>query len=354
MGSLRSKERRLWTSGVDQRPALPVVAATDSSHHRPARMVSPPLWPHSTKRFETLLQGLLHSKIQARLGSVKRLGAKTWGVPGAVSMLDGRSSVPAEVLEHLGPVPERIDGWGGSAVLRGRGRVAKVGPSARRNAVVLSLDLPLRRPQLLDYGADWVVMEDVPDHEAPWTPAELMTLLPDLAALHAVTVDPLIGSPLDEPLLTWSLRVGAFGNLSVPLPKALRSVLEDPTPLLQVLTAGPRVLLHTDPYRANIRRPSPGERVWIDWDDAVLGPPALDLAAWLLEGPWFLGRIIDREEARAEYGEEVDDVQLDAAVLLITLTQDLVSLRKSKGPALVGALIDERMECLARLGVDIV
>ena len=263
------------------------------------------------------------------------------------------SSVPTEVLEHLGPVPERIDGCGGSAVLRGRGRVAKVGPSASRNAAVLSLDLPLRRPQLLDHGPDWVVMEDVPDHEAPWTPAELMTLLPDLATLHAVTVDPLIGSPLDEPLLAWSRRVRAFGNLSVPLPKPLRSVLEDPTPLLQVLTAGPRVLLHTDPYRANIRRPSPGERVWIDWDDAVLGPPALDVAAWLLEGPWFLGRTIDREEARAAYGEKVDDIQLDAAVLLITLTQDLVSLTESKGPAVVGAFIDERMECLARLGGDV-
>ena len=72
-----------------------------------------------------------------------------------------------------------------------------------------------------------------------------------------------------------------------------------------------------------------------------------------LEGSWFLGRTINREEARAAYRKEVDDNQLDAAVLLITPRQDLVSLRKSKGSAVVGAFIDDRMECLARLGGEI-
>jgi hypothetical protein len=168
-------------------------------------------------------------------------------------------------------------------------------------------------------------MEDVPDHGGQWEVSELMTLLADLAALHAAPVERLIGSPLDEPLVTWFRRVGAFGNLSVPLPEPLRAVLDDPTPLLDVLTAAPRRLLHTDPYRRNIRRPSPDVRVWVDWDDAVLGPPALDVAAWLLDGPWYLGRGIDRDQTRAAYGRRVDDIELDAAVLLITLTQDLVS-----------------------------
>ena len=216
---------------------------------------------------------------------------------------------------------------------------------------MLALDLPVRRPKLVDHGTDWVVMEDVPDHDAPWTPTELMTILADLSSLHAAPVDALMASPLDESLTAWSRRVSAYGNVSVPLPQPLRSVLGNPSPLLDVLAAGPRVLLHTDPYRANIRRPSPGERVWIDWDDAVLGPPALDVAAWLLDGPWCFGRNLDRDEARGAYGQEVDDNQLDAAVVLITLTQDLVSLREERGQAVVDAFVDDRMDCLARLGL---
>lgn len=263
----------------------------------------------------------------------------------------GGVPVPVQVLDHLGPAPEFLEGWGGSVVLRGRGCIAKVGPAARRNAVALSLDLPLRRPALLDEGSGWVVMEDVPDHGGRWDAAELMTLVADLAALHTFPVEGLIGSPFDESLLSWSQRVSAFGNLAVPLPEPLRGVLEDPAPLLDVLTVGPRRLLHTDPYRRNVRRPSPKVRVWIDWDDAVLGPPALDLAAWQLEGPWFLGHTIDRERTRAAYGRIIDDAEFDAAVVLVTLTQDLESLCESKGPEVLAAFIDERMECLARLGV---
>lgn len=217
--------------------------------------------------------------------------------------------------------------------------------------MVLALDLPVRRPKLVDHGADWVVMEDVPDHEAPWTPTELMTILADLSALHAAPVDALMGSPLDESLTAWSRCVRTYGNVSVPLPQSLRTVLENPTPLLDVLAAGPRVLLHTDLYRANIRRPSPGERVWIDWDDALLGPPALDVAAWLLDGPWFFGRTLDRDNVCAAYGQEIDDNQLDAAVVLITLTQDLVSLGEERGQAVADAFVDDRMDCLARLGL---
>jgi hypothetical protein len=259
-------------------------------------------------------------------------------------------TLPQEVLSYVGDEPEHLVGWGGGAVVRGHGVVAKVGPTAERNAFVLSLDLPVELPVLIDHGRGWVVMEDVPDHGDPWTPAELWTMVPDLAALHRAAVAPMMGSPLDEPLAVWIERVAAFGNLAVPMPSTLRAVLDKPGPLLEILSTSPRQLVHSDPDRRTIRRPSSGRRVWIDWDDAVFGPPALDLAAWLLEGPWYLGQRIDRDELGVAYHGDIDESHLDAAILLISRTQDLASLAQ-KGSEALNAFVDERMECVERLGL---
>jgi hypothetical protein len=271
----------------------------------------------------------------------------------------GPRALPGEVLDLLGDAPERITRFGPAEVLRGRGLVAKVGPTAARNALVLGSHLPLSRPALVAAGPDWVVMEEVADHGGDWDEAQVFDLVGDLAVLHSAEVGALVGSELDEPLVAWWRRVSAYGNLDVGLPRSFLAVLAEPRTVFDVLADARPRLVHTDPYRRNIRRPAPGERVWIDWDDALLGPPALDLAAWMLDGHWFLGRTIDPEEVLESYQRhEVDgtpaitSAELDAALVLVTVTQDLPSLRDERGEAALARFVDERQNALVRLGLS--
>jgi thiamine kinase-like enzyme len=123
-----------------------------------------------------------------------------------------------------------------------------------------------------------------------------------------------------------------------------------------VLEQAPRTLVHTDPYPRNILQPEAGVRVWIDWEDALFGPAALDLAAWLLEGPWSLGRSLDRTAALDVYCaarvQPVDRRQLertlDAAVIASTLGQNLTALAR-ESPDGLRVLVDERVAALDRL-----
>jgi hypothetical protein len=265
------------------------------------------------------------------------------------------TALPAPVRDLVGADHERLVTWGPNLVVRGAGLVGKVGPSAARSAVVLSMDLPVATPRLVAHGPGWVVMEDVADHGEPWDEAGVFQLLADLSLLHAFDHSALVGSPLDEPLSTWWRRVSRHGNLDVPMPTALRRVALDPAPLFEVLDRAPRRLVHADPYRHNVRRPSQGQRVWIDWDDALLAPAELDVAAWMLEGHWFLGRRISFDEVRATYRPQPaapppDEARLAAALLLVTATQDLVSLRDDEGEAALTRFLDERLDALDRLG----
>jgi hypothetical protein len=292
------------------------------------------------------------------------------------------------VVELLGEAPEQLATRGPNLVLRGGALVAKLGPAAARPAAALSLHLPLATPRLVDHGPGWLVTEEVPDHGGAWNETAVFELVGDLAELHAFDPAPLVGSALDEPLTAWWRRVGHNGNLAVALPAPLRRVLDDPTPLFELLRAAPRRLVHGDPYRHNVRRPTPGQRVWIDWDDALLGPPELDVAAWMLEGHWFLGRRVTFDEVRAAYRASpptdrapaagdgapaagdgalaagdgapaagdgapapLDDARLAAAILLVTASQDLVALREEEGEQALGRFVAERLDALDHLGL---
>jgi hypothetical protein len=266
--------------------------------------------------------------------------------------------VPAAVLDLLGPAPQRLRGHGAAVVLAGNGLIAKIGPGAPREAFVLGLSLPVATPSLVAQADRWVVTEEVTDAGDPWSESDLFVLLDDLAALHDAFVDRadiLSNSPLDVPLPVYLDHLSGYGDLE-GLPPSVRHVIEEPGPILDVLTTASRTLVHGDPYRRNVRRPSHGGRVWIDWEDAVWSAAELDLAAWLFDGPWHLGRRIDRDRAVKRYLEgrsHVDpegfEQRLDAAILLMTVSQDLASLRRTKGRAALEAFVNERLEAIARL-----
>lgn len=269
--------------------------------------------------------------------------------------------VPDEVAVFVGPRPERLAGYGSCSVWRGAGLVAKIGPGAAREAHVLSGRVgavPLRTPELVAEGDGWVVMRDVGTDDRPWDERALMGLLGDLAALHDCFAGadatiagplPLGGRPLIEHHATYGVRE------RVALPAALAELLDDPEPLLAILEAEPATLVHGDAYPGNVVRTARSHRVWIDWEDALIGPAAIDLAAFCGSGPWILGRSLDRDRVLATYHAKrrhaVASLErsFDAAVIVWTVSQNLDALRDERGSSAFEAFIQERVDALRRL-----
>jgi hypothetical protein len=269
--------------------------------------------------------------------------------------------LPAEVALHLGPAPERLVGDGSCTVWRGNGLVAKVGAGAASEAHVLSGrlgSLPIATPTLVDEGRDWVVMSEVANDATTWSEDDLGALLVDLAALHDRfdAIDPSVAGPLPTGARRVAERLRAYGRRErVELPASLIAVLDNPEPLFPLLDREPRTLVHGDAYPGNVLRPTASTRVWIDWEDAVVGAAVLDLAAFFGNGPWLLGRSLPRNEWLAVYRDALVthrpnlEQSLDAAVLVWTLSQNLDALSEERGAEAFDAFIAERMAALERL-----
>jgi phosphotransferase family enzyme len=204
-------------------------------------------------------------------------------LPGAVTALLG-----ADVVDHAGA--------GACRVVSGGGLVAKVGPPdvVAREASMLATPLPLSVPVLVDAGPGWLVMAAEDDDGSPWEEPALRAALSDLAGLHDAfqsfsleDAEAFLRRPFSpegaEALLA------PIRRLSLPLPEALADLLDDPTPIVAAAEAEPATLLHGDPWPGNILRPASGQRVWVDWELASLGPAAADVASWLGQTPWHTG-----------------------------------------------------------------
>lgn len=273
--------------------------------------------------------------------------------------------VPAEVAEWLGRRPTKVSGGGSCRVMRGGGLVAKVGPGARGEAFVLNElapRIPLVLPAVMASGPDWIVMTDIPDLAGRWwDEEELLLLTTDLAQLHDAMLEDenLRTGPLAYPLRDYFAHMARHGSSDGVLPRTIVDALAEPEPLIALLESQQQTLVHGDPYPSNIRCPFPGQRVWIDWEDAVYGPPAIDLAIWLGEGHWSLDRPLDRDRCLAAYqsarARPADRAELerslDAASLLITPSQNAAALHRQRGDLALRAFVAERMEALERLGL---
>ena len=253
-------------------------------------------------------------------------------LPGAVTALLG-----ADIVDHSGA--------GACRVVSGGGLVAKVGPLdvVAREASVLATPLPVSVPVLVDAGPGWMVMTAEDDVGGPWEEPDLHAALADLACLHdafhSFTLedgDAFLRRPFSpdgvEALLAPTRR------LSFPLPGALAHLLDDPAPIVAAAEAEPVTVLHGDPWPANVLRPAPGRRVWVDWELASLGPAAADVASWLSQTPWHTGVPADGhlEAYLAARSLPVDrcgfERALDAATVLWFLAYDVPRLATGRRP----------------------
>jgi Phosphotransferase enzyme family len=248
-------------------------------------------------------------------------------------------AVPHEVLARLGPAPRDLSRLGSARVLEGKGLVLKAGPADRtaREALVLgelSGTPRLAAPFLVEAGAGWLLLRLVDIREPRDPAAWRCAALADLARLHDAFADAsiladarlrdLTGREFPE-LIERSTELAE----SLQLPDPLRNLALNSAPLRAELNGG-CTLIHGDAWPGNVL-PTPDEaRCWIDWEEAGVGHPALDLANWLHGSPW-VPPAGDPEADLALYLEAraapVDAVgfrrAVDAAVLLLFLLLDL-------------------------------
>ena len=218
-------------------------------------------------------------------------------------------------------------------MVSGGGLVAKVGPPdiVAREASVLATPLPVSVPLLVDAGPGWLVMTAEDDDESPWEEPDLHAALSDLA--HN-----LVEAAVTEIEEGVEVLLAPIRRVSFPLPDALADLLDDPTPIVAAADAEPVTVLHGDPWPANILRPAPGRRVWVDWELASLGPAAADVASWLGQTPWHTGMPADGhlEAYLAARSLPLDppglDRALDAAMVLWFLAYDVPRLAAGQGP----------------------
>jgi len=249
------------------------------------------------------------------------------------------SAVPNEVLARLGPAPRDLSRLGSARVLEGEGVVLKAGPSDRtaRETLVLgelSGTLPLAVPSLVEAGPGWLLLRLVdirePSHPAAWRAGALA----ELAGLHDAFADaPILADQRLRDLTGREFpalleRTAELAD-ALDLPEPLRRLAVNPGPLLAELE-GESTVIHGDAWPGNVLSTADEARCWIDWEEAGVGHPALDLANWLFGSPW-VAPATDPDADLAVYLEAratpVDAVAfrrtVEAAVLLLFLLLDL-------------------------------
>lgn len=211
------------------------------------------------------------------------------------------SELPDAIVSYVGENPEILWESGEVVVYAGGGYQAHVGPPdavARERLVLLrelAKDIPLFLPQVLDWDITWTVVEDLRPTDA-WSDEDVMAAVAELSRLHETfersddLTSPLLRRPFDrdcDEVLAPARECGW------QLPDPLAQLLEDPSPLLEVLGCMPETLLHGDPWPANVALRG-SERVWLNWWQLSVGPGVADLASWLDQTPFQLGRVVDR------------------------------------------------------------
>lgn len=249
--------------------------------------------------------------------------------------------IAPEVAQYVGDDPIEVDGPGDPRTFVGNGYVAKIGSPEviERERMLLTQalgPLPMNLPHLIDWDIAWLVHEEIEDSRTEWTEDELSESLGQLAELHdrfeeAQAIDaPVLRRPLGRDLNELLADARSSGWV---LPEPLAELLASPSPVIEVLRNGPQTLLHGDPWPWHLRR-SGSEIIWVNWSQASVGPASADLASWLDQTPFHVGRPIDRLstihtylDARSKRPvEKVFFAGLDAARLLWFLAFDVPNL----------------------------
>ena len=269
---------------------------------------------------------------------------------------------PEAILARLGSSPKDLSGAGPCRVLRGNDLVAKLGPEDRiaREAFLLgeaSALIPVDLPVLVDSGPGWILMEDAGDRPAASDDVRPMARL---APMHELFVGAtgieherfrdVFGRERDA--LLGEARASAA---AATLPPPLASTLADPTPLVVIVEAEPRTLVHGDARPGNVLADGPNGFIWLDWEESGAGPAALDLARWLHGSTKALGSPHPEGDLGAYVvgcAIAVDPGRLrravDAAAVLAFLLLDLAALGTGD-PAFSEGIVERRNELVLSL-----
>lgn len=208
---------------------------------------------------------------------------------------------PEEALRYVGDDPRILESTADAVLLFGNSKVAKIASPEliERESFVISGqagELPVTTPHLVDWGVNWLVMDEVEFDRGRWSDEELIEAVRQMARLHDEFEDAIV---LTSPVLRkpFSRDLGRLfretASVAAHLSNELIEVLEDPAVLTEALDQLPLTLTHGDPWPHNMLR-DPQGIVWIDWTQASAAPAVADLASWLDQTPFAIGRTIDR------------------------------------------------------------
>jgi Phosphotransferase enzyme family len=202
------------------------------------------------------------------------------------------TELPADVLMRLGSSPMELARIGSSRVFRGDDLMAKFGPPERiaREAFLFgeaSALMPIGVPVLVEAGPGWILTQD-PGIE-PLSPNDVSPLA-GLASVHelfqtATGIDHERFRDVFGRERAGLLATARASSIADSLPEPLASLLAEPSPLLSIVDAEPRTLVHGDAGPSNVVARGPDDLVWLNWEDAGAGPAAFDLAVWLYGSP---------------------------------------------------------------------
>lgn len=209
---------------------------------------------------------------------------------------------PEEALRYVGDDPRILESTADAVLLFGNSKVAKIASPEliERESFVISGqagELPVATPRLVDWGVNWLVMDEVEYDRGHWTDDELFDAVTQMALLHDEFEDAMV---LSSPVLRkpFSRDLGRMfretASVAGHLSETLIDVLENPAVLTDALDQLPLTLAHGDPWPHNMLR-GPEGIVWIDWTQASAAPAVADLASWLDQTPFAIGRTIDRK-----------------------------------------------------------
>lgn len=272
------------------------------------------------------------------------------------------TELPADVLMRLGSSPMELTRLGSSRVFRGNDLMAKFGPTERiaREAFLFgeaSALMPIGIPGFVDAGPGWILTRDPggepvdPNDVSPLSGLALVhELFQDATGIEHERFRDVFGRERER------LLTAARGSaIAESLPEPLASLLVDPSPLLSIVDAEPRTLVHGDAAPANVVASGTDDLVWLDWEDAGAGPAAFDLAVWLYGSPRASGSMSPEGALGAYFGARTTSIDprafkraVDAAAVLGFVLLDIANL-PGDDPDLHRGIVERRNELAASL-----
>ena len=215
---------------------------------------------------------------------------------------------------------------------RGTTRTGLAGAGRREVGVYryLASEIPVEFPNLIaasDAG-DWMIMEELTPIKAPedWQADDYRQAINDLVSLHDrfwglsedLAAFPWLSKPLSADfevhvaaaanslerivdqgrLSNWPDRVHTLAHLILNAEKVIEPLKHEPS-----------TLLHGDYWPGNISVLNDGRQIVYDWQMAAVGPPILDVVAFILKSEWWFGGLpIDRDKITQEYRKQLAEL----------------------------------------------